>query len=118
MIKYISFIKQRSNGAKLIWATITPITSKTRPIELNKNYNPIIEERNSIAQRVMKNNEIAINDLYSICLSDMEAAAGDMFHWNKEMYKRLGQQVAKKINSELKSKNELKEHKGHKNTCR
>jgi len=105
--KYVETLKQYCPDSKIIWSSITPITNKVKPYCTNEELNPIIDERNKIASIVMKNNGIPVNDLYTLCMLNMEKARGDRFHWNGEMYRMIALQTASKINNEL-SKAEVK----------
>lgn len=82
-------LKKDAPKAKLIWATITPVTEKVekgQPVkgELNKEIQPTIEQHNAMALKVMKEEGVAIDDLSSLMLQHLTLAAGDMFHWKRE----------------------------------
>ncbi|NPA37397.1 MAG: SGNH/GDSL hydrolase family protein [Chlorobi bacterium] len=98
----VDTLKYYAPESKLIWASITPITSKEKPYTTNKELNPIIADRNLIAGIVMKNNEIPVDDLYSLCLLNLHLARGDRFHWTAPMYRMMAIQVAEKIKYFLK----------------
>ncbi len=98
---YVDTLKKYSSKSKLIWATITPITNKVEPFTTNSELNPIIADRNLIAGIVMKNNGIPVNDLYSLCLLNMQLARGDRFHWTPPMYRMMAIQTAEKIRKAL-----------------
>lgn len=74
-------MKQGAPDAKLIWATITPVTVKGEPEKLNPEIQPTIESHNAMALKVMKAEGVAINDLSTLMLANLPLAAGDMFHW-------------------------------------
>lgn len=99
--KYVDMLRQYCPVAKIVWSSITPITNKTKPYKPNEELNPIIDERNKIASIVMRNNGIVVNDLYTLCLINMEKARGDRFHWNGAMYRMIALQTASKIKIEL-----------------
>ncbi|MEO6788329.1 MAG: SGNH/GDSL hydrolase family protein [Chthoniobacteraceae bacterium] len=80
----VQALKRGAPDAKLIWATITPVTEKGKPEQLNAEIQPIIESQNAMALRVMKEEGVAINDLSSLMLKHLPLAAGDMFHWKPE----------------------------------
>ncbi len=77
-------LRKGAPKAKLIWATITPVTVKGQPEQLNPEIQPTIEQHNAMALKVMKEENVAINDLSSLMLKNLPLAAGDMFHWKKE----------------------------------
>ena len=70
--------------AKLIWATITPVTVKGAPEKLNPEIQPTIGQHNTMALKVMNEENVTINDLSTLMLKNLPLAAGDMFHWKKE----------------------------------
>ena len=74
-------LRQSAPKAKLIWATITPVTVKGKAEELNPEIQPTIEQHNAMALEVMKAEGVAIDDLSSLMLKNLPLAAGDMFHW-------------------------------------
>ncbi|MDZ4289116.1 MAG: SGNH/GDSL hydrolase family protein [Prosthecobacter sp.] len=74
-------LKKGAPQAKLIWATITPVTVKGEPEKLNPEIQPTIEQHNAMATQVMKEEGVAINDLSALMLKHLPLAAGDMFHW-------------------------------------
>ncbi len=83
--------------AKLIFATTTPMTTKTRPIGLDPEFNPLIVERNRIAVKVMQENGVPVADYYGILDKKLDLAAGDRFHWKRPAYELLAQCAAAQI---------------------
>lgn len=77
----VQSLKKGAPQAKLIWATITPVTVKGMPEQLNPEIQPTIDEHNAMATKVMKEEGVAINDLSALMLKNLPLAAGDMFHW-------------------------------------
>ena len=77
----VQALKRGAPEAKLIWATITPVTVKGHPEQLNPEIQPTIENHNRMALKVMKAEGVPINDLSSLMLGNLQLAAGDMFHW-------------------------------------
>lgn len=98
---YVDTLKKYSSESKLIWASITPVTNKEKPYTINSEINPVIADRNMIAGIVMKNNGIPVNDLYSLCLLNLQLARGDRFHWTAAMYRMIAIQTAAIITYEL-----------------
>lgn len=85
----------KKTGAKLIFATTTPypdivdgpVRKPGMPIKYNK-----------IAQKIMKKNEILVNDLYSFALPQLDSIQRPAnVHFHEEGSKILGNQVAKVI---------------------
>lgn len=92
--------KLKATGAKLIWATITPIPSG----ELNppRRFGEVAEY-NEIAKKVMTENGVAIDDLNAAItphLAEMQNPKD--VHYNAEGSKFLGGEVAKSIEAVLK----------------
>jgi lysophospholipase L1-like esterase len=90
-------LKKDAPRAKLIWATITPVTLKDHPEQLNPDIQPIIEQHNAMALKVMKEENVAIDDLSSLMLPNLKMAAGDMFHWKAEGRELLVKAVTESI---------------------
>ena len=71
-------LKKGAPKAKLIWATITPVTVKGGPGKLNPEIQPTIDAHNAMALKVMKEEGVAINDLGGLMRQHLDLAAGDM----------------------------------------
>lgn len=83
-------------GAKLIWATTTPIMSRT-----GKRFDDI-KNFNAMAEGVMKERKIAVNDLYTFVLpSAKEWQAGDKVHFNAVGNENLARRVSESIRKAL-----------------
>lgn len=80
----VQALKKNAPQARLIWATITPVTEKGMPEKLNAEIQPTIDEHNAMALKVMKEEGVEINDLAGLMLPNLKLAAGDMFHWKPE----------------------------------
>ena len=80
----VQALKKNAPQAKLIWATITPVTTKGEPEKLNAEIQPTIEQHNAMALKVMKEERVEINDLAGLMMPNLKLAAGDMFHWKPE----------------------------------
>ena len=105
MRKYVEVLRKYAPGAKLIWASSTPITVRGRPAELDPENNPTITTRNVIAARIMTESGIAVNDLYSLVVDKRaQLARGDRFHWKAPAYGLMSKQIAEFITKELPSK--------------
>jgi acyl-CoA thioesterase-1 len=94
--------KLKATGAKLIWATTTPIPEG----ELNppRTFGKV-PEYNEIAQRVMKENGVAIDDLNAAItphLAEMQNPKD--VHYKPEGYATLAKQVAASIETALPPK--------------
>jgi len=80
--KLVEVLKKGAPKAKLIWASSTPVTTKGKPGELDAEINPIIIEHNAMASKVMKEENVSVNDLYALMQPHLDWARGDQFHWN------------------------------------
>lgn len=94
---HVANLRQLMPKAKLIFATTTPMTTKTKPIALDPEFNSVIDQRNQIAVKVMKENRIPVADYYGLLVDKLSLAAGDRFHWTKPAYQLLAQEAAARI---------------------
>lgn len=104
--KYVRTLIENAKGAKLIWASITPVTEQDKA-ELNKEINPTITQRNEWAAGVMKKYNIAINDLYGLLSNKLYLARLDRFHWNEGGYELMAKQSIEFIKMELNKSSEI-----------
>lgn len=95
-------LKTNAPQAKLIWATITPVTVKGEPEKLSPDIQPTIDEHNRLALQVMKEEGVAIDDLAGVVSGRLELAAGDQFHWKPAGMALLTEAVARAIGDALK----------------
>ena len=94
--------RMKKTGAKLIWATTTPIPEG----ELNppRKFGSV-KEYNDIAARVMAENNIAVDDLNAHMTPQFERLHNPKdLHYGSEGYALLGQKVAEKISKALRTK--------------
>ena len=59
-------------------------------------------ERNTLADEVMKRNNVVVNDLYSVVVNRLDLARLDRFHWNASGYQLMKNQIIKYIKDEIK----------------
>jgi hypothetical protein len=84
-------------GAKLVWASTTPIMSRT-----GKRFDDI-KNLNDVALGVMKERKIAVNDLYSFVLPKAkEWQSGDKVHFNGVGNENLARRVSESIRAALR----------------
>ncbi|MBT7958369.1 MAG: prolyl oligopeptidase family serine peptidase, partial [Akkermansiaceae bacterium] len=100
LAKIVKLLKK--NGAKVIWASTTPIPA-------NAPHNPEGDEiiYNAAAAKVMKANNVPINDLHSLVTSwdgYAEWKKGNDVHFSGGVYAKLAAQIAKKITAALAEK--------------
>jgi len=93
----LNLIKEKGKGAKVIWATSTPLKD---PALTEK-----AKELNLIADGVMKSNGIPINDLFALMDPlDRNAFWVDTYHYNDAARKMQAKQVADAIRQALGAK--------------
>ena len=100
---FISVIRQKAPAARLIWATITPIRSRT-DINAFDSRTKRIKERNKIAlDFVAKQKDIAVDDLWGFTIDKTEFfQGGDGTHPNKNGYEQIGNKVASELSDLIK----------------
>ena len=96
-------VKQlKATGAKLIWASTTPIPPDTKD---GPEATTSIIEKNRIAADIMKKNMVHVNDLFDFITPQLSKVQNPMdVHFKGEGYDMLGRQVALKIEEILKTK--------------
>ena len=96
-------VKQlKATGAKLIWASTTPIPPDTKD---GPEATTAIIEKNRIAAEIMKKNMVHVNDLFNFITPQLSKVQNPMdVHFKGEGYDMLGRQVALKIEQVLKTK--------------
>ena len=97
----VETMKKAAPQAKLIWASITPVTEKGNPSQPNHEIQPIIEKHNAMATMVMESEGVAIDDLAGLMASNLSLAAGDMFHWKPVGREMQAKAVAKAVSKAL-----------------
>lgn len=86
-------------GAKLIWASTTPIMSRT-----GERFEDI-KKFNMVAEKTMKERQIPINDLYKYVLPSVKDWQGsDRVHFNAQGNDQLGKRVSERIMDVLQAK--------------
>jgi len=96
---YIKKLRELAPQVKLIWASTTPVPSSQKGVALDEKGNARVLARNAIAERVMTEAGIPVNDLYSLVVGDIEkltASKGNV-HYNDKGKKLQGQAVADAI---------------------
>jgi len=89
----------KASGAKVIWATTTPIPPVVKPD--TRKFAPL-PPYNEVALKVMKEEGVAVDDLYNVILPD-EAKYQHPFdvHYTAEGSQILAESVAKSIEAQL-----------------
>lgn len=99
----------RKNGARVIFALTTPVldvgtaADNTGTGALSISYNDAwVKEYNEAAKCVMAEENVPINDLYTLCKNDKNYyKCEDMLHLTEEGYRRCAAQISKIILKEL-----------------
>lgn len=92
----------KETGAKLIWASSTPIPSDWKE---GPEMKTALEEKNVIAARVMKKHGVEIDDLFTFITPHLSETQNPKdVHFNGKGYDLLGKQVAKQIATTLTTK--------------
>ncbi len=83
----------QQTGAKLVWATTTPISPETPNVEAGSSV-----RANEIAAQVMQRHSIPINDLYTHIKPTLaQHQRPKDCHFNQAGYEHLGKKVAEAI---------------------
>lgn len=96
----IATIKKGAPGAKLIWATTTPVREREK-LEVIALRTERVKERNKIAAELVAKENIPVDDLYTL-VADHTEYFSDGVHFNKTGTAAQGAQVAQKILDVLK----------------
>lgn len=94
--------KLKTTNAQLIFATTTPVPEGgVRPFRDPKSP----EIYNAIARKVMDENDVSVNDLYSLALENQASIQRPVdVHFTREGSELLGKQVVRKIEKALKTR--------------
>ena len=107
--EYVNYLKRiirliRQNGAQIVFATTTPIyesgeAKDNTGTEASINYsNDWVVTYNAAACELMKEENIPVNDLYSLCLKGPKYyKSEDMLHLTEEGYLEIAKQTAEYI---------------------
>lgn len=87
--------------AKLVWASTTPHTAKGKPVTSFGDLNPIVIRINTLAEKVMKEENVDIVDLYALLKDRLNLAAGDQFHWTGDAYQLIAEALKTKCETIL-----------------
>ena len=92
----------KATGAKLIWATTTPVPDPVSKLGSRATDAPVY---NGIAKKIMDENGVIIDDLYSLALPQLSKIQRPQnVHFTQEGYEALAKQVAGSIESVLVKK--------------
>ena len=88
--KTIMHIKEKYPEVKVVIARTTPLRTKEKIDEYDKQ-NAMVKERNNAAIKVAKKHGLAVNDLYSVIEDFPQYYKNDGVHLNDEGYEKLAQ---------------------------
>jgi len=94
--------KLKATGAKLIWATTTPVPEgEQKPPRKSED----VPRYNAVAKKIMEENGVAIDDLHAFALPKLqEIQLISNVHYTPKGYQALGEEVAKAIQAALEKK--------------
>lgn len=87
----------RATGAKLVWASITPLDQPTDPAKYGANafVAEDVVKYNAVAERIMAENGIPVSDLYTLVYARRyELRTADSVHFTDEGSRVLAREVA------------------------
>lgn len=103
---YVEAIRTALPKAKIIWANSTPVTTKGEPSTLGfePEINPVIVDHNRMADEIMSEMKVPVNDFYALLSNKLKLARGDRFHWTGPAYQLLGEMVTASVGRELEKR--------------
>jgi lysophospholipase L1-like esterase len=93
--------RQGAPKAKLIWAATTPHTAKGKPVTGLGEKNPIVIRINTLAENIIKEENVELVDLYALLKDHLNLAAGDQYHWTGDAYQMIAKALAEKCDALL-----------------
>jgi lysophospholipase L1-like esterase len=93
LLRLMDTFKQHAAGAKLIWATTTPVRDRDNSQQIGERTERV-KARNRIAAEIMEERGIRTNDLYGLVESHPEFFSGDGVHFNVKGKETQGAAVA------------------------
>jgi hypothetical protein len=98
---FLDVIRKKSPKTKVIWASSTPTFNKQNLKEFNNTINPIIVEHNKMANKIMTEYGIPINDFYALLVDKSNLVGPDGVHWGNSGRKILADVAVKSVLREL-----------------
>ena len=86
--------------AKLVWLSTTPHTAKRGAdgkVSGVGEKNAIVQRINTIAAKVMKEENVDVIDGYGLLIGHLDLASGDQYHWRGPAYEILARAIAEKF---------------------
>ena len=98
-------LKKGAPKARIYYLMTTPHTAPrpaaNEPVNSLGDKNDVVVRLNAISERVMKEEQIEIIDIYSVLAKRLELASGDGYHWQRAAYETIGREIAKRVLSAL-----------------
>jgi len=99
----VATIRKGAPGAKLIWASTTPVRVSGKVTELDPKTDRV-KARNKAAAEMMAKEKIPTNDLFALVIDNPEWSSQDGVHFNAQGTTVLGARVADEIGKLLGGK--------------
>ena len=83
---YVKKLRALAPKAGLVWASTTPVPSRQTGVTLDEKRNRVVLARNAIADKVMREHGVPVNDLYALVVGDLEqltASKGNVHYGNQ-----------------------------------
>jgi len=94
--------KLKATGAKLIWATTTPVPEGDQKPPRKSEDAP---RYNAVAKKIMEEHGVAVDDLYAFALPKLrEIQLISNVHYTPKGYQTLGEEVARHLQAALEKK--------------
>ncbi|QJW94275.1 SGNH/GDSL hydrolase family protein [Frigoriglobus tundricola] len=96
----VAALRKGAPGAKLIWATTTPVREPGKP-DLAAAKTDRVKARNKLAGEWLAKEKIATDDLFALTIDKPDWVSGDGAHFNQKGTAALAEQVAKAVSGAL-----------------
>lgn len=98
--EFVAAIKNGAKGAKLVWATTTPVRVKDHPDQLSDRTERV-KVRNQIGRELVEKEKIPIDDLFALVENHPEYWKKDGVHFEQPGVAAEAEQVAKAVEEVL-----------------
>ncbi len=96
LARTMKVLQEQGHGAKLVWATTTPVRERS-DLAVLADRTDRVRERNKLAADLISEFEIATDDLFSLVESHPEWASADGVHFNGQGNEALANQVTESL---------------------
>ena len=100
LLRTVAAVKQHSGGAKIIWATTTPMRESS-DLQKFSERTERVKVRNRLAAEIMKQHEVSTNDLFELVKDHADWQSTDGVHFNANGNEGLAKQVAESVMKHL-----------------